>query len=94
MRRLHQRAVSKFLEDTLLDIGPRKVIFSSPMNGFVMVLQTLFGIKNGFEFLPLDVKKRQSFNRRRLINGCNASNEVANVTYLLDGHGVLVFGDR
>ena len=56
MRCIHQRAVSKFLEHTLLNIGSGKVVFSTPMNGFVVVFQPFLGVKNWLQFFPFDIE--------------------------------------
>ena len=94
MRRFHQRTVAKFLEHTLLHIGSSKVVLSAPVNGFVVVLKTLLGVKYWFQFLPLNVKEGKRFNGGCLIHGGDTSDQIAHVPNLLDRHGVLVLGHR
>ena len=94
VRRVHEGAVAEFLEDTLLNVGASQVVLASPVDGFVMVFQPLFGVKHRFEFFPFNVEQRQGFDGRGFVDRRYARHQVANVSDLLDGHGVLVFGHR
>ena len=94
MRRFHQRTVAEFLEDTLLHVGSSEVVLSAPVNGFVVVLKTLLGVKHRFQFLPLNVKEGKRFNSGCLINGGDTSDQIAHMPNLLNRHSVLVLGHR
>ena len=94
MRRFHQRTVTEFLEHTLLHVGSSKVVLSAPVNGFVVVLKTLLGVKHRFQFFPLNVKEGKRFNGGCLIHGGDTSDQIAHVPNLLNRHGVLVLGHR
>ena len=70
------------------------MILATPVNRFLDVFQSLFRVKDGFEFFPFDVKQRQRFNRRGFVHSSNAGHQITDVSNLFHGHGVFVFGDR
>lgn len=55
---VNEGAVPKFLENTLLDIGSGKMIFASPMNGFIVVFKPFLWVKDGFKHFPFNVEER------------------------------------
>ena len=59
-----------------------------------MVFQPFFRVKNGLDFFPLDVEERQRLDGGGFVHSGYASDQIANVSHLFYGHGVLVFGHR
>ena len=88
---LDEATISKFLEHTLLNVGCSNVIFTTPVNRFILVFQTFSRIKNGFKDFPFDFKQVQCFHGCCFINSSDTSNEIAHVSNLLNSHGMLIF---
>ena len=93
-RRVDQRTVTELLEHALLNVGSREVVFPSPVNGLVDVFEAHLRVEHRFKDLPFDVKQRQGFDGRGLINRSNTCDQITDVANLLDRHGVFVLGDR
>ena len=86
-----EAAISKFLEHTLLNVGCSNVIFTTPVNRFILIFQSLSWVKNGFKDFPFDFKQVQCFHGCCFINSSDTSNEIAHVSNLLNSHGMLIF---
>ena len=76
-----------------MDVGPRQVVFATPVNGFVVVLKAFFRVKHRLKFFPFDVKERERLNGRGLIYSSHTSDQITDVSDLFNRHGVFVFGD-
>ena len=77
-----------------MDVGPRQVVFATPVNGFVVVLKTFFGVKHRLKFFPFDVKERERLNGRGFIYSSHTSDQITDMSNLVNRHGMFVFGDR